>query len=85
MLGLGLAEGVAEAGAQRANVRSSAHTSSGPPLTRVEPADVVEAHDVVGVGVGVDDGVDAVDAVGDALEPQLRRRVDEDARVAVAR
>ena len=48
-------------------------------LERVEPADVVEAHDVVGVAVGEDDRVDAVDAVGDALEAQLGRGVDEDA------
>jgi len=33
----------------------------------VEAANVVEAHDVVGMGVGEDHGVDGVDAVGDAL------------------
>jgi hypothetical protein len=40
----------------------------------VEAAEVVEAHDVVGVGVGVDDGLDVIDAVGDALEAELGRR-----------
>ena len=38
---------------------------------------------MIGVGVGVDDGVDRVDAVGDALEAKLGRGVDEDFGVFV--
>ena len=49
----------------------------------VVPADIVQAHDVIGVGVRPDDRVDPIDAVGQCLEAQLRRRVHEYAGASV--
>jgi hypothetical protein len=49
----------------------------------VETTDIIETHDVIGVGVCEDDGIDQVDAVGDALEAEFGGGVDEDAGIAV--
>ena len=46
-------------------------------------AEVVDAVRVVGVIVREQHRVDAVDAGGDELQPQLRRRVDQQPRAAV--
>jgi len=45
---------------------------------KAEGAEVVEAHDVVGVTVGVEDGVDATDVFPDGLGVEVRAGVDED-------
>ncbi len=49
----------------------------------VEPAEIIEPHHVVGVGMGVDDGVDHVDMVGDALKAKFRRGIDENALAGI--
>ena len=46
-------------------------------------ANVVDAVHVVGVIVGEQHGVDAIDAARDELQPQLGRRVDQQARSAI--
>jgi len=48
-----------------------------------EGAEVVEAHDVVGVAVGVEDGVDAADVLADGLGVEVRAGVDEDGAIVV--
>ena len=53
-------------------------------LHEVEGANIVEAEDVVGVGVGVEDGVEAVDLVAEGLIAEIGRGVNEDALVAEA-
>src|SRR5690606_12134542 len=50
----------------------------GLPLHLVVPADVVDAEDVVGVGVGVEQGVQARQAEPDGLQAKLGRRVDDE-------
>ena len=45
---------------------------------KAEGAEVVEAHDVVGVAVGVEDGVDAADVFADGLGVEVGAGVDED-------
>ena len=45
---------------------------------KAEGAEVVEAHNVVGVTVGVEDGVDATDVFADGLGVEVRACVDED-------
>ena len=52
-------------------------------LHHVEAAHFVESHDVIGVAVRIDNGVDASDAVRERLHAQVRRRVDEHRRPAV--
>lgn len=47
----------------------------------VEASDVVEAADVVCVVVGVEDGVDAIDVIGEALQAQFGGGVDEQVQV----
>ncbi len=47
-------------------------------LEDVEGADVVEAEDVIGVGVGEEDGVDAADVVAEDLGAEVGGGVDED-------
>ena len=49
------------------------------PPERVKSADVVQAHDMVGMGMGEDDRVDHIDGVGDALKAKLGSRVDQHA------
>ena len=48
-----------------------------------EGAQVVEAHDVVGVAVGVEDGVDAADIFAEGLGVEVGAGVDEDGVVVV--
>ncbi len=48
-----------------------------------EGAEVVEAHDVVGVAVGVEDGVDVADVLADGLGVEVGAGVDEDGVVVV--
>ncbi len=48
-----------------------------------EGAKVVEAEDVVGVAVGVEDGVDVADVLADGLGVEVRAGVDEDDVVVV--
>ncbi len=48
-----------------------------------EGAEVVEAHDVVDVAVGVEDGVDAADVFADGLGVEVGAGVDEDGAVVV--
>lgn len=45
---------------------------------KAERTEVVEAHDVVGVTVGVEDGVDAANALANSLGVEVRAGVDED-------
>ena len=45
---------------------------------KAEGAEVVEAHDVVGVAVGVEDCIDAADVFADGLGVKVRTSVDED-------
>ena len=59
-----LGEGVVEAALEGLVGVGVGPDVEGAALDRVEAADVVEAHDVVGMGVGVDDGVDSLDVVG---------------------
>ena len=47
-------------------------------VVKAEGAEVVEAHDVVGVAVGVEDGVDAADFFADGLGVKVGAGVDED-------
>ena len=47
-------------------------------LNPVEAADVVQPEDVIGVAVREEDRIDALDAGGQRLLPEVRRRVDED-------
>ncbi len=49
----------------------------------IEAANVVQAHDVIGVRVRQHQGVDHVDAIGDALEAKLRGGVDQNCRAAL--
>src|SRR5215475_4241401 len=49
----------------------------------VEGAQLVDAMAVVGMVVGIEDGVEARDASVEELLPQVRRRVDEDSRAAL--
>ncbi len=51
-------------------------------LMVVERADVIEAEDVVGMTVRVDDGVEAVDAGAQNLGAEVGRGVDDDITVA---
>ncbi len=53
-------------------------------VAKAERAEVVEAHDVVGVAVGVEDGVDVADAFAEGLRVEVGAGVDED-DVAVVR
>ena len=46
----------------------------------VEPPHLIEAHDVIGVAVRVENGIDARDVVGQRLLPQVGGRIDEDRR-----
>ena len=48
-----------------------------------EGAEVVQAEDVVGVAVGVEDGVDAADAFAEGLGVEVGAGVDEDDVVVV--
>ena len=48
-----------------------------------ERAEVVESHDMVGVGVGVEDSVDTADALADGLGVEVGAGVDEDGVVVV--
>ncbi len=48
-----------------------------------EGAEVVEAHDVVGVAVGVEDGIDVADVFADGLGVEVGAGVDEDGVVVV--
>ncbi len=48
-------------------------------LAKVEGADVVEAEDVVGGGVGEEDGVEGADAGSKGLAAEIRRGIDDDA------
>jgi len=43
-----------------------------------ERAEVIHAEDVVGVAVGVEDGVEAADVFADGLGVEVRPGVDED-------
>ena len=52
-------------------------------MVEAEGAEVVEAHDVVGVAVGVEDGVDAADVLADGLGVEVGAGVDEDGVVVV--
>ncbi len=54
-----------------------------PLAQRVEAPHIVQPHDMVGVRMRENDRVDHVDAMGDALETQLRRRIDEDPGIVV--
>ena len=49
----------------------------------VETPHVVQAHDVVGVGVRKYHRVDAIHIIGDALKPQFRRRIHQHAHLPV--
>ena len=55
-----------------------------PWVVEAEGAEVVHAEDVVGVAVGVEDGVDAADVLADGLGVEVGAGVDEDV-VAVRR
>ena len=57
----------------------------GPTAHHVEPPDLVEPEDVVGVAVGVDDRVDAGHPVPERLCPQVRRRIHEHLHPVVER
>ena len=50
---------------------------------KAERAQVVEAHDVVGVPVGVEDGIDVADILAQGLGVEVRAGVDEDGAVVV--
>ena len=45
---------------------------------KAEGAEVVEAHDVISVTMGVEDGIDAADVFADGLGVEVRACVDED-------
>ena len=75
--GLGI-EGVAEDAADDVEGLDGSVGRDGHFLVVVEGAHVVEAQDVVGVGVGVEDGVDAGDAGAQGLGAEIGRGVDED-------
>src|SRR5207248_1987230 len=49
----------------------------------IKAADIVQSHDVIGVRVSEDDGVNAVDLVGDALRAELGGGIDQNMGVAV--
>ena len=53
-------------------------------MADVEGANVVEAEDVVGVAVGEQDGIEAVEADAEGLLAEVRRGVDHDV-LSVAR
>ena len=61
---------------QRADVAVAGNRG---PLHRVEPAHVVESHDVIGVAVGEQDRVHAIEIVGEGLSTEIRGRIDEHA------
>jgi hypothetical protein len=48
-------------------------------LEEVEGANVVETKDVIGVGVGIKDGIEVVESGAEGLVAQVRRGVNEDA------
>ncbi len=48
-----------------------------------EGTEIVEAQDVIGVAMGVEDGVDAADALADGLGVEVRAGVNEDDVVVV--
>ena len=50
---------------------------------KAEGAEIVEAHDVVGVAVGVEGGVDAAEVFAEGLGVEVRAGVDEDDVVVV--
>jgi len=49
----------------------------------VESPEIIEPHDVIGMPVGDDDSVNAIDVIGDALQAQFGRDIDEDAKAVV--
>ncbi len=71
-------EGVAEDAADDVEGLDGSVGGDGHFLVVVEGADVVEAEDVVGVGVGVKDGVDAGDVGAQGLGAEIGRGVDQD-------
>jgi len=83
-LGRGLHEGVSETlveNFEREIVRPHVERAA---AQDVKSSHVIEAENVVGVGMGIDDGFDHLDALGDALEAEFGRGVDQDI-FAVAR
>jgi len=52
-------------------------------VVEAEGAEVVEAHDVVSVAVGVEDGVDVAEVLADGLSVEIGASVDEDDVVVV--
>ncbi len=54
-----------------------------PALQGVEPADIVQPHDMVGVGMGEDNRINAINAVIDGLQPQFGGCIDEHPRRAM--
>ncbi len=54
-------------------------------LHKVERAQIIQAQDVVGVGVGVENGVDMLDAVMECLVAEIRTAIDENSFFAQAK
>lgn len=49
---------------------------------RIKSADIVKTHDVIGMSMGKDDGVDHVDGISDALQAKFRGGVDQNPGIA---
>lgn len=52
-------------------------------LPVVEGPNIVQTEDMVGVGVGVNDGIQVIDAGTENLRSEIRRRIDNDVVVPV--
>jgi len=77
-------EDIAEAGVDVVHAGPAAVERDGGALTHIEGAQVVDAMGMVGVGMGIEHGVDVEQAIGHRLQTQFGRRVDQDRGIVVA-
>ena len=52
-------------------------------LDHVKPANIIEAHDVICMGMGINHSIDPIDFVREALHPQFGRGIDQDREAIV--
>ena len=76
-------EGVGEAAVDGGECGLGAVDGDGVFAFELEGANVVEAHHVVGVGVGVENGVEAADAGAEGLGAEVGSGIDEDVAAVV--